>query len=35
MLPCTLWIISHNGPQFVIKDFEEFIRLCGMTHQTR
>jgi len=25
-------IISDNGPQFVAKDFKEFIRLCGMTH---
>ena len=25
-------IISDNGPQFVAKDFNEFIRLCGMTH---
>ena len=25
-------IISDNGPQFVAKDFQEFIRLCGMTH---
>ena len=21
-----------NGPQFIAKDFKEFIRLCGMTH---
>lgn len=27
-------IISDNGPQFVAKDFKEFIRLCGMTHVT-
>jgi transposase InsO family protein len=25
-------IISDSGPQFVAKDFKEFIRLCGMTH---
>lgn len=25
-------IISDNGPQFVAKDFKEFIRWCGMTH---
>ena len=25
-------IISDNGPQFVSKDFKEFIRICGMTH---
>jgi transposase InsO family protein len=25
-------IISDNGPQFMAKDFKEFIRLCGMTH---
>lgn len=25
-------IISDNGPQFVAKDFKEFIRLMGMTH---
>jgi len=25
-------IISDNGPQFVAKDFKEFIRLSGMTH---
>lgn len=25
-------IISDNGPQFLAKDFREFIRLCGMTH---
>jgi transposase InsO family protein len=25
-------IISHNGPQFVAKDFKEFIRINGMTH---
>jgi transposase InsO family protein len=25
-------IISDNGPQFVSKDFKEFIRLTGMTH---
>jgi putative transposase len=25
-------IISDNGPQFVAKDFKEFIRVAGMTH---
>ena len=25
-------IISDNGPQFIAKGFEEFIRICGMTH---
>ena len=25
-------IITDNGPQFVARDFQEFIRLCGMTH---
>jgi putative transposase len=25
-------IISDNGPQFVAKDFKEYIRLMGMTH---
>lgn len=25
-------IISDNGPQFIAKDFKEFIRSCGMTH---
>jgi putative transposase len=25
-------IISDRGPQFIAKDFKEFIRLCGMTH---
>ena len=25
-------IISDNGPQFIAKDFKEFIRLCSMTH---
>ena len=25
-------IISDNGPQFLAKDFKEFIRMCGMTH---
>jgi transposase InsO family protein len=27
-----LRIISDNGPQFIARDFKEFIRLCGMTH---
>ena len=25
-------IITDNGPQFVAKDFKEFIRISGMTH---
>ena len=25
-------IITDNGPQFIAKDFKEFIRLMGMTH---
>jgi len=25
-------IISDNGPQFIAKDFKQFIRLVGMTH---
>lgn len=25
-------IISDNGPQFIAKDFKEFIRICGMSH---
>jgi putative transposase len=25
-------IITDNGPQFLAKDFKEFIRICGMTH---
>jgi putative transposase len=25
-------IISDNGPQFIAKDFKEFIRILGMTH---
>jgi transposase InsO family protein len=25
-------VISDNGPQFVAKDFKEFIRISGMTH---
>lgn len=25
-------IISDNGPQFVARDFKEFVRWCGMTH---
>jgi putative transposase len=27
-------MISDNGPQFVAKDFKQFLRLCGMTHVT-
>ncbi len=27
-------VISDNGPQFIARDFKEFIRLCGMTHVT-
>ena len=25
-------LISDNGPQFIAKDFKEFIRISGMTH---
>jgi len=25
-------IISDNGPQFIARDFKEFIRVAGMTH---
>jgi putative transposase len=25
-------IISDNGPQFIAKDFKEFIRVSGVTH---
>ena len=25
-------IISDNGPQFLARDFKEYIRICGMTH---
>lgn len=25
-------VISDNGPQFIARDFKQFIRLCGMTH---
>jgi transposase InsO family protein len=25
-------IISDNGPQFIAKDFKEFVRITGMTH---
>jgi transposase InsO family protein len=28
----TSRIISNNGPQFIARDFKEFIRVCGMTH---
>jgi transposase InsO family protein len=27
-------IISDNGPQFISKDFKEYVRLSGMTHVT-
>jgi Integrase core domain/Transposase len=26
------WPISDNGPQFIARDFREFIRISGMTH---
>lgn len=29
---CTGRIISDNGPQFIAKDFKEYIRISGMTH---
>lgn len=25
-------VISDNGPQFMAKDFKEFLRFCGMSH---
>lgn len=25
-------VISDNGPQFIARDFKEFVRLCGLTH---
>jgi len=25
-------IISNNAPQFVAREFKEFITICGMTH---
>jgi putative transposase len=25
-------IITDNGPQFIARDFKDFIRICGMTH---
>jgi putative transposase len=25
-------IISDNGPQFIARDFKDFIRICGITH---
>jgi transposase InsO family protein len=25
-------VITDNGPQFIARDFKQFIRLCGMTH---
>ena len=25
-------IITDNGPQFIARDFKEFVRLCGMSH---
>ncbi len=28
----TPQIISDNGPQFIAKDFKEYIRIAGMTH---
>jgi transposase InsO family protein len=31
-LGVTPRIITDNGPQFIARDFKEFIRLCGMTH---
>ena len=29
---CRSGIISDNGPQFIARDFKEFIRISGMTH---
>jgi len=28
-------IILDNGPQFIAKDFQEFIQISGMTHVRR
>ena len=25
-------IITDNGPQFIAKEFKQFVRICGMTH---
>jgi transposase InsO family protein len=25
-------VITDNGPQFISRDFKEFIRIAGMTH---
>jgi len=25
-------LITDNGPQFVARDFRQFVRICGMTH---
>ena len=25
-------IMSHNSPQFIAKEFKEFIRVSGMSH---
>jgi transposase InsO family protein len=25
-------MITDNGPQFISKDFKQFVRICGMTH---
>jgi putative transposase len=25
-------VISDNGPQFIAKDFKDFIRISGVTH---
>jgi putative transposase len=30
--PAAPQVISDNGPQFIAKDFKEFIRVAGMTH---
>ena len=30
--PATPRIISDNGPQFIARDFKEFIRVSGMSH---
>ena len=31
-LGCHLKPAHYNGPQFIAKDFKEFIRIAGMTH---
>lgn len=28
----TPWVISDNGPQLLVRDFKEYIRVTGMSH---